>query len=61
MNAQTEFSNEDGDGRTRHRVNQYTIMEEIGRGSYGAVHLAKDQFGNDYVSLLHARIPDSKL
>ncbi|KAI5465795.1 kinase-like domain-containing protein [Mariannaea sp. PMI_226] len=48
LNAQTEFSNEDGDGRTHHKVNQYTILEEIGRGSYGAVHLAKDQFGNEY-------------
>lgn len=27
-------------------------MEEIGRGSYGAVHLAKDQFGNEYVSIV---------
>ncbi|KAH8737721.1 kinase-like domain-containing protein [Ilyonectria robusta] len=48
LNAQTEFSNEDADGRTHHRVNQYTILEEIGRGSYGAVHLATDQFGNEY-------------
>ncbi|KAH6897007.1 kinase-like domain-containing protein [Thelonectria olida] len=48
LDAQTQFSNEDGDGRTHHRVNQYTILEEIGRGSYGAVHLATDQFGNEY-------------
>ncbi|KAF7547390.1 hypothetical protein G7Z17_g7782 [Cylindrodendrum hubeiense] len=48
LDAQTEFSNEDADGRTHHRVNQYTILEEIGRGSYGAVHLATDQFGNEY-------------
>ncbi|KPM33987.1 hypothetical protein AK830_g12587 [Neonectria ditissima] len=48
LDAQTEFSNEDPDGRTHHRVNQYTILEEIGRGSYGAVHLATDQFGHEY-------------
>ncbi|KAK7414527.1 hypothetical protein QQX98_006638 [Neonectria punicea] len=48
LDAQTEFSNEDSDGRTHHRVNQYTILEEIGRGSYGAVHLATDQFGHEY-------------
>jgi hypothetical protein len=27
------------------------IKQEIGRGSFGAVHLAADQFGNEYVSL----------
>lgn len=26
------------------------IKQEIGRGSFGAVHLAVDQFGNEYVS-----------
>ncbi len=31
-------------------INQYMIGEEIGRGSYGAVHLATDQFENEYVS-----------
>ena len=30
-------------------VNQYTIMEEIGRGSYGAVHIATDQYGKEFV------------
>ncbi|KAJ4055247.1 hypothetical protein NW761_000819 [Fusarium oxysporum] len=48
LDAQTQFGDEDSDGCSHHRVNQYTILEEIGRGSYGAVHLAKDQFGNEY-------------
>ncbi|KAH7162630.1 kinase-like domain-containing protein [Dactylonectria estremocensis] len=48
LDAQTQFSNEDADGRTHHRINQFTILEEIGRGSYGAVHLATDQFGSEY-------------
>ncbi|KAF5539241.1 CAMKK CAMKK-META kinase [Fusarium napiforme] len=48
LDAQTQFGDEDADGGSHHRVNQYTILEEIGRGSYGAVHLAKDQFGNEY-------------
>ncbi|KAM5351538.1 hypothetical protein ACJ41O_004261 [Fusarium nematophilum] len=48
LDAQTQFSNEDADGKSHHRVNQYTILEEIGRGSYGAVHLATDQFGQEY-------------
>ncbi|RGP61883.1 camkk camkk-meta kinase [Fusarium longipes] len=48
LDAQTQFGDEDADGVSHHRVNQYTILEEIGRGSYGAVHLAKDQFGQEY-------------
>lgn len=32
-----------------HRINQYVIKEEIGRGSFGAVHLAVDLDGNEYV------------
>ncbi|KAF4992045.1 hypothetical protein FDECE_13819 [Fusarium decemcellulare] len=48
LDAQTQFSNEDCDGKSHHRVNQYTILEEIGRGSYGAVHLATDQFGQEF-------------
>lgn len=49
LDAHTQFPSEDVGG-SHHRVNQYTIMEEIGRGSYGAVHLAKDQFGQEFVS-----------
>lgn len=48
LNARVEFTSDEADGRTYHRINQYLIMEEIGRGSYGAVHLAMDQFGTEY-------------
>ncbi|KAI0024646.1 protein kinase-like domain-containing protein [Xylariomycetidae sp. FL0641] len=48
LNARTEYKNEGEDGRSQHTINQYVIKEEIGRGSYGAVHLATDQFGNEY-------------
>jgi [calcium/calmodulin-dependent protein kinase] kinase len=48
LDARVEFASDDNDGRTHHRINQYTIHDEIGRGSFSAVHLAKDQFGNDY-------------
>ncbi|KAG5658953.1 hypothetical protein KAF25_007506 [Fusarium avenaceum] len=48
LDAQTQYGDEDDDGCSHHRVNQYTIHEEIGRGSYGAVHLARDQFGHEY-------------
>ena len=51
LNAASEyFTSEDMDGPSQHHVNQYTLQEEIGRGSYGAVHLAVDQFGQEYVS-----------
>jgi [calcium/calmodulin-dependent protein kinase] kinase len=48
LNARSEYTNEDADGRSHHHLNQYVIGDEIGRGSYGAVHLATDQFGNEY-------------
>ncbi|KAI6373274.1 hypothetical protein MCOR25_003480 [Pyricularia grisea] len=48
LNARSEYTNDDEDGRSHQTVNQYTIKEEIGRGSYGAVHLATDQYGNEY-------------
>ncbi|KAI0851847.1 Pkinase-domain-containing protein [Daldinia vernicosa] len=48
LNAKTEYTNDETDGRSQQTINQYTIREEIGRGSYGAVHLATDQFGNEY-------------
>ncbi|KXH69454.1 hypothetical protein CSAL01_08516, partial [Colletotrichum salicis] len=47
-NAVTEYGTEAQDGSSHHRINQYIIKEEIGRGSYGAVHLATDQFGTEY-------------
>ncbi|TGJ77555.1 hypothetical protein E0Z10_g10718 [Xylaria hypoxylon] len=43
-----KYTNDDIDGRSHNTVNQYEIGDEIGRGSYGAVHLATDQFGNEY-------------
>lgn len=49
LNAHSEYTSDDSDGRSHFRVNQYVIKEEIGRGSYGAVHLATDQFGKEYV------------
>ncbi|TDZ87628.1 Calcium/calmodulin-dependent protein kinase kinase cmkC [Colletotrichum sidae] len=48
LDAVTEYGSEGQDGRSHHRINQYIIKEEIGRGSYGAVHLATDQYGNEY-------------
>ncbi|KAI1434908.1 kinase-like domain-containing protein [Xylaria sp. CBS 124048] len=43
-----KYTNDEIDGRSHYTVNQYVIGEEIGRGSYGSVHLATDQFGNEY-------------
>ncbi|OAA72286.1 calcium/calmodulin-dependent protein kinase kinase [Cordyceps fumosorosea ARSEF 2679] len=48
LDARVEYASDEDDGRTYHKINQYTIIEEVGRGSYGAVHLATDQFGTDY-------------
>ena len=36
------------DGAAEHRINQYIIKQEIGRGSFGAVHVGVDQYGNEY-------------
>jgi [calcium/calmodulin-dependent protein kinase] kinase len=55
LNARSEYTNEDLDGRSQLHLNQYVIKDEIGRGSYGAVHLATDQFGNEYVRPVPAR------
>lgn len=49
LDARTEYTNDEEDGRTHHRINQYVIKEEIGRGSYGAVHLATDHTGTEFV------------
>ncbi|KAI5293389.1 hypothetical protein KEM52_005589, partial [Ascosphaera acerosa] len=35
-------------GTAEHFVNQYLIRQELGRGSFGAVHLAVDQYGREY-------------
>ncbi|RYO78947.1 hypothetical protein DL766_008624 [Monosporascus sp. MC13-8B] len=47
LNARTEYTCDEAEG-TQHRINQYVIKDEIGRGSYGAVHLAVDQYGNEF-------------
>lgn len=48
LDARVEFLSDETDGRTHHRINQYVIQDEIGRGSYGAVHIGTDQFGTEY-------------
>lgn len=50
-----EILSDESDGRTHHRINQYVIQDEIGRGSYGAVHIGTDQFGTEYVSFAGLR------
>ena len=47
LNACSRF-NESEDGNSEHYVNQYLIKSEIGRGSFGAVHLAIDQNGIEF-------------
>ena len=49
LNARSEYMNNEEDGKAEHHINQYVIKDEIGRGSFGAVHLAVDQYGNEYV------------
>ncbi|OQO04682.1 hypothetical protein B0A48_09604 [Cryoendolithus antarcticus] len=51
LNARSHYGSRDGDeddGRNVHRINQYEIKEEIGRGSFGAVYRAIDQYGVEY-------------
>jgi len=50
LNARSEYITSQDDGAAEHRINQYTIKQEIGRGSFGAVHMAVDQYGQEYVS-----------
>ena len=49
LNARSEYTTSQDDGTAEHRINQYLIKQEIGRGSFGSVHLAADQYGNEYV------------
>lgn len=51
LNARSEYSNSEDDGSAQHRINQYLVKQEIGRGSFGAVHLAVDQYGQEYVRI----------
>ncbi|KAH6715327.1 BcCMK3, calcium/calmodulin-dependent protein kinase [Leptodontidium sp. MPI-SDFR-AT-0119] len=48
LNARSAYTNNETDGRAEHHINQYIIKDEIGRGSFGAVHLAVDQYGTEY-------------
>lgn len=50
LNARSHYGSSEDDGGTVHRINQYSIKQEIGRGSFGSVHLAVDQFGHEFVS-----------
>lgn len=52
LDARSEFTNNKEDGRGEHHINQYLLKEEIGRGSFGAVHIATDQYGKEFVSQL---------
>lgn len=59
LHARSEYTNSEDDGGAVHRINQYQIKQEIGRGSFGAVHLAVDQYGTEYVRELrnlHSRM-----
>jgi [calcium/calmodulin-dependent protein kinase] kinase len=51
-NARSEYTNNETDGKAEHHLNQYLIKDEIGRGSFGAVHFAVDQYGKEFVSTL---------
>ncbi|OAX82491.1 CAMKK/CAMKK-META protein kinase [Emergomyces africanus] len=53
LNARSEYTNSQDDGAAEHRINQYLIKQEIGRGSFGAVHLAVDQYGQEYAPWNH--------
>ncbi|RDA86725.1 hypothetical protein CP532_4209, partial [Ophiocordyceps camponoti-leonardi (nom. inval.)] len=48
LDAHVDFTNDEADGQTYQQVNQYTITEEMGRGSFGSVHRAVDQFGKEF-------------
>lgn len=48
LHARSQYTNSQDDGAAIHRINQYEIKQELGRGSFGAVHLAIDQYGNEY-------------
>ncbi|GAB7362342.1 hypothetical protein MBLNU230_g2668t1 [Neophaeotheca triangularis] len=48
LNARSNYGSSEDDGASVRRINQYVIKQEIGRGSFGAVHLATDQQGNEF-------------
>lgn len=49
LNAKSHYGSSEDDGGAVHRINQYSIKQEIGRGSFGSVHLGVDQYGQEYV------------
>lgn len=51
LDARSEYYTSQDDGSAVHRINQYVIKQEIGRGSFGAVHLAVDQYNQEYVRI----------
>ncbi|KZF22585.1 Pkinase-domain-containing protein [Xylona heveae TC161] len=48
LNARSSYTDSQDGGASQHRINQYLIKQEIGRGSFGSVHLAVDQYGTEY-------------
>ncbi|KAJ5736545.1 Calcium/calmodulin-dependent protein kinase kinase cmkC [Penicillium malachiteum] len=48
LDARSLYTTSQDDGAAEHHINQYLIKQEIGRGSFGAVHLAADRYGNEY-------------
>ncbi|GAB7343701.1 hypothetical protein MBLNU457_1684t1 [Dothideomycetes sp. NU457] len=48
LNAHSHYGSSSDDGTATFQVNQYNIKQEIGRGSFGSVHLAVDQFGTEF-------------
>ncbi|PSK46188.1 Calcium/calmodulin-dependent protein kinase kinase 2 isoform A [Elsinoe australis] len=48
LNAKSHYGSSEDDGGAVHRINQYSIKQEIGRGSFGSVHLGVDQYGQEY-------------
>lgn len=52
LNAKSHYGSSEDDGGAVHRINQYSIKQEIGRGSFGSVHLGVDQYGQEYVGYI---------
>lgn len=48
LDAHSHYGSSSDDGSAINRVNQYIIKQEIGRGSFGSVHLAEDQYGTEF-------------
>ncbi|OXV09372.1 hypothetical protein Egran_02865 [Elaphomyces granulatus] len=48
LDARSEYTTSQDDGAAEHKINQYRIKQEIGRGSFGAVHLAVDPVGREF-------------